>query len=264
MAVQDTKVKNTRLIAIIAGVVAVAVLAFFGVPYMTAESWRSDALDATNNAITEINKTNNDISVYGNKLQPDKDDYTKLAAACEAQNNAVKKGKSDLGELGGFAGFDVTGAYKKATDTRAKLVGAYDELSALNSACVNRANAEKEVSEIVAGVESLESPEGAAAAAKSLHEAAAKIKTFAETADGTQYDKDVAVAIEDLASGLDKLVAGYDAGDNAVMEEGFAMVENAATRLDDLDAASADHNAALQKKSDDAIDRLNAAAKELE
>ena len=264
MVAVNKKDNQIRLIGGIAAGIVLLLAVVAGVPAVMADSWKSDALDKTNVTITEINKTNGEISLYGNKLQPSTDDLNKLVVAYESQNVAIEKAKNDLPALGGFAGIDFTGDYKKASDSRAKLVAIYDELKALNVAGANRAKAEVEVQKTMEGIEGLDSSEQAQEAAKALHAAAAQVKAFADSKDGVAYDKEIAAALEAFADSVDAIVVADQSGDPDEMDAALMAFDEASLQLDDLDAKAVDETNALQAKADAIVARLNDVAKELE
>lgn len=260
---KDSNNNNPKVVGGIIGAVLLVLAAVVGVPYMTASSWKSSTLDKTNTTIDELNKSNRDISLYSNKLQPSDSDYSSLVAAYQSQLDSLNKAKSDLKPVGGFAGLDLTGTHKKATEAHDKLVATYDKMIALDTAGLNRSKAAKDVAATMANI-SLDSPEQAKSAATAMHDAAAKIKSFASSADGTENDKGFGTALENAAAALDKMVAAAEANDEAAVEAAYSEFETAATSLDDYSQKAEEDTKAEQKKSDALVSDLNAAVKSLE
>lgn len=260
-ATSDTSKRNLILGGSIAGLV---LLIFIGGPIISASSWKSDALDKTNTTIDKVNSTNRDISTFTNKLQPTDDDYTKVIKSYEEQNTALTNAKNQLNQVGGISVVDVTGEYKKASDARNELIGAYDEMLSLNSIGMARVKAEQDVSKLFGEDNAMETNEQLQAAIKSFRDAASKINAFALTSNGTDNDKKTAAAFTSYADALQALLDGDAAGDNAKVNAATTKIDQITTELDTLSQQSIKDQEDLQKKFDKNIDRLNAAAKALE
>ncbi len=253
---------NTKKTLVIVGsVVALLVAVLVGGPLFFASSWKSKTLTATNAVIDKVNSSNRDISNYSSKLQPTSDDYTKLAAAYDTQMKAVEDAKKNLSEVGGLAGLDVTGDYKKAVDTRKELIAAYDELLALDKAGAERTKAEQEVASLVGSTSEPQNEQEAKALVNNVKDAAKKVQDFASTANGTEYDKKVATAFGHLATALEAM---YSATDDMESSTAQMQVSAAVQELDDLQSGAEAAQKDFQKKIDKNIDRLNAAVKSLE
>lgn len=241
-------------------VLVVLALIFVGGPYFSASSWKSTALEQTNALVDKVNASNRDISNLSSKLQPTDEDYAKLAAAYTTQMNAVDAAKKDLKEVGGIPGFDITGEYAKTTDARKELVSAYDELVALDKIGLNRTKAEQEVAKLMGGAEP-QNEEEAKALVANVKDAAKKVEEFANSANGTDYDKKSADVFNKLAVALEKMFnAADDTEMAAAQEEMNVLVQQA----DDLQKDAEVAQKAFQKKIDDNIDRINKAVKSLE
>ena len=252
---------KTKKMLLVGGSVLLVIAALvFGGPVLAASSWKSGAIDKTNALIDKINATNRDISNLSSKLQPTEDDYKKLTTAFTTQMSDVKTAKNDLAEIGGIPGIDITGSYTKAVNARKELVAAYDELVSLDTVGLERAKAEQEVSKLVGG-SAPQTEEQAKAAVENIKMAASKIKEFANSSNGTDYDKRSAVAFEKLAAALEK---SLNATDEAAASAAEAELTNVSEEIDALQSESTDVQKAFQKKIDDNIDRLNKAVKSLE
>lgn len=234
---------------------------FMGGPYLAASSWRSDTLEKTNMVIDKVNGTNKDISTYSTKLQPTAEDYTKLAAAYDSQMKAVEAAKKDLTEVGGIPGIDVTGAYAKAQNTRKELVAAYDELLALDKAGVAKAKAEQEVSGMFDNAAAPQNESEAKALVAKIKDAAGKVTEFANSSNGTDYDKKVANVFTKLATAMETM---YNAATEAEATAAQETVNKIVEEMSGLQTEGEAAQKAFQKKIDDNVDRLNKAVKTLE
>lgn len=261
----QTSSDNSKRGLLVGGaIVGLLLIGLIAGPIMSASSWKSSALDASNKVVDTVNKTNRDISTYGNKLQPTDDDYAKLIAAYDEQNKAVSDAKNNLKEVGGLSFIDVTGAYKKATDARGEIIAVYNELLGLNKVGLDRAKAEREVAKLFAAEDAMETPEAMQNTIKSIRDAASKINEFANTSNGTDTDKKTAAAFTKLADALQAMYDGSEAGDEAKVQEAATTLDDVSAELDSLSDQSTKDQEALQKKFDANIDKLNAAVKKLE
>lgn len=244
--------------------VFVLVVLLLGLPAVSATRWKSSTLDAVNDATAVINKTNQTINDFEANPDVTSTDYDALIAAYKEERGAIEKAADRAKSVGGFKGLDVTGDYKKATDTSKKLVAIYDELLTVNSAEAASAEAEKYV--IVAFEQSGDESDAAALQeqAQSIRSANDAYQKYLKTGRANDVERAFSEALARLATAFEGAAQAIGSGDVAEINAADSQLQSVIEELDALDVEIAAQNATDQQEVQTIIAKLNATAKELE
>lgn len=236
---------------LVGGLLLLVATAMLAIPYLQVVSWKSATLTTVNTSVDSINETNQAISEANLKLQPTAEDLTKAEQAFSDQLTAIQTAQSNVGEVNTF-GVDVFGATDGATNTRAELMATYSELEALAASGKAQAASDREVFVALGSGKAAESLEQSILY---LTKAAILVDKAAKNGVQTEFNTRYAEGIREFVGVIAKAPTG------AVTE---ADLEAASKKFDAYTQEQIDLMSAEQKKVDAAIERLNAAAKQLE
>lgn len=242
----------------------VVVVLFFGLPALFATRWKSSTLSKVNTATDVINETNKMVAEFEVNPNVASSDFDAIIAAYKKERTAIKDAQDAAMSLGGFKGLDITGDYKKATETSEKLVQAYGQLLMTNEGEIASTEAEKQV--VAAFEEASEADDASAilAQAKNLRKTNESYQTHLNTSDATAVEHKFLATLIRLADAFEATGQAMSTDDVAKIDAAGAQLDAAIAELDALDPEIAAQHALDLEKNRKVVGTLNAAAKELE
>lgn len=197
-------------------VLAVVAYMLYQNPIQAANNWQKASIELANGRAREFRDNGHDISLYLTKINQKAKDYERLITILSNAKQLIQDAKNEIKPVNGVEQFDITGAMKKANESRDRLIKSYDEFYAVVDSFQARANATHELLIVQEGLnETPDTLEEATAVLAGVRKMAQNYSEFAQSTYGNPLDREFATAAMTLADKVDALlktkdVAAYD------------------------------------------------------
>jgi|JI10StandDraft_1071094.scaffolds.fasta_scaffold429897_1 hypothetical protein len=259
----STPSSKTKLLVGGAVAVVLIVAGLIAAPILSVNAWKEKVIDPVNSANEKITATAKEVDPLVEKEDLEVSEYDRAIGLIERELGEIKTAKDTLTPIGGYAGLDVTGAYKKASDARQEMVSAYDDATKLVTTSLNRAKVARDVKNSLKSVSSIASFDDVRAVVPVLESILPKVEALANGPDSFASDKEGVVHVKAMTVAIKQMVAAYDAQDMTTLSAAANEVTLATNGLEEVNQKAAQEEKDFQKKIDSAVDRFNDAAKKL-
>jgi hypothetical protein len=256
--------KKKLVLIVVLALVVLTLLVLVLLPVVSATVWKSNTLSKNNNLVGVINETTTAITTYNGKTDPTSADIDTLLAAYTKERLALQDAQSSARKVTGFKGLDLFGAYQEAQDTSDKLMDIYNDLLLFNSGEVASSEAERELLVTFEDNADLSNAAAMRAAAADVEAANKDYQDYLKSDVASDVERQFSEVIGQLVVALNNAASAIDSNDVAKLDASTQELTNTVTALEALEPARQEQTAANQKKVQEIVDRLNAAAKELE